>query len=170
MKIIEAIVNSIMDAHKSVSAAIEKKRKEQRVERFQEIARRLDNEAYRYSYQIVTKTMGDDVFLKFPDGSPILDLKLSIAIDMNELGTLSRCYRYALREKISSEKVQAMGREWKNWCSYVFNNSRFTGLVYQFEIPNTDDIFLMFVFVEKEYEQNFRKYMKNAKFNNKINF
>lgn len=169
MKIIEAIVNSIMDAHKSVSSAIEKKRKEQRVERFQEIARRLDNEAYRYSYQIVTKTMGDDVFLKFPDGSPILDLKLSIAIDMNELGTLSRCYRYALREKISSEKVQAMGREWKNWCSYVFNNSRFTGLVYQFEIPNTDDIFLMFVFVEKEYEQNFRKYMKNAKFNNKIN-
>jgi hypothetical protein len=169
MKIIEAIVNSIMDAHKSITEAIEKKRKEQRVERFQEIARRLDNEAYRASYQIVTKTVSDDVFLKFPDGSPILDLKLSIAIDMNELGTLSRCYRYALREKISSEKVQAMGREWKNWCSYVFNNSRFTGLVYQFEIPNTDDIFLMFVFVEKEYEQNFRKYMKNAKFNNKIN-
>ena len=170
MKIAEAIVNSVLDASKSISEAIAKKRKEQRVERFLEVARRLDNEAYRYSYQIVTKTMGDDVFLKFPDGSPILDLKLSIAIDMNELGTLSRCYRYALREKISSEKVQAMGREWKNWCSYVFNNSRFTGLVYQFEIPNTDDIFLMFVFVEKEYEQNFRKYMKNAKFNNKINF
>lgn len=169
MKIIEAIVNSIMDAHKSVSAAIEKKRKEQKIQRFLEVAERLDNEAYRYSYQIVTETMGKDVFLKFPDGSPWRDLKLSIAIDMVELGTLSRCYRYALREKISSEKVQAMGREWKNWCNYVFNNNRFTGLVYQYEIPNTDDIFLMFVFVEKDYEKNFRKYMKNAKFNNKIN-
>lgn len=168
MKIIEAIVNSIMDAHKSVSAAIEKKRKEQKIQRFLEVAERLDNEAYRYSYQIVTKTMGDDVFLKFPDGSPRRDLKLSIAIDMVELGTLSRCYRYALREKISSEKVEAMGREWRNWCSYVFNNNRFTGLVYQFEIPNTNDIFLMFVFVEKDYEQNFKKYMKNAKFDNKI--
>lgn len=170
MKIIEAIVNSIMDAHKSVSAAIEKKRKEQKIQRFLEVAEKLDNEAYKYSYQIVTKTMGDDVFLKFPDGSPRRDLKLSIAIDMVELGTLSRCYRYALREKISSEKVEAMGREWRNWCSYVFNNNRFTGLVYQFEIPNTNDIFLMFVFVEKDYEQNFKKYMKNAKFDNKIKF
>lgn len=55
----------------------------------------------------------------------------------------------------------------ENWCSDVFNN-RFTGLVYQYEIPNTDDIVLMFLFVEKEYEQNFKKYIKNAKFNNKI--
>lgn len=168
MKIAEAIVSSVLDAHKSISEAIAKKRKEQKIQRFLEVAEKLDNEAYRYSYQIVTKTMGDDVFLKFPDGSPRRDLKLSIAIDMVELGTLSRCYRYALREKISSEKVEAMGREWRNWCSYVFNNNRFTGLVYQFEISNTNDIFLMFVFVEKDYEQNFKKYMKNAKFDNKI--
>ena len=167
MKIAEAIVSSVLDAYKSISEAIAKKRKEQRVERFLELSRSLDNEAYRTSYQIVTKTISDDVFLKFPDGSPRRDLKLSISIDMNELGTLSRCYRYALREKISSEKVQAMGREWKNWCSYVFNN-RFTGLVYQYEIPNTDDIVLMFLFVENEYEQNFKKYIKSAKFNNKI--
>ena len=153
MKIAEAIVNSVLDASKSISEAIAKKRKEQRVERFLELSRSLDNEAYRTSYQIVTKTVSEDVFLKFPDGSPRRDLKLSIAIDMNE--------------KISSEKVQAMGREWKNWCSYVFNN-RFTGLVYQYEIPNTDDIVLMFLFVENEYEQNFKKYIKSAKFNNKI--
>lgn len=167
MKIAEAIVSSVLDAHKTISEAIAKKRKEQKIQRFLEVAERLDNEAYRTSYQIVTKTISDDVFLKFPDGSPRRDLKLSIAIDMVELGTLSRCYRYALREKISSEKVKAMGREWKNWCSYVFNN-RFTGLVYQFEIPNTDDVVLMFLFVENEYEQNFKKYVKNANFDNKI--
>ena len=167
MKIAEAIVSSVLDAHKSISEAIAKKRKEQKIQRFLEVAERLDNEVYRTSYQIVTKTISDDVFLKFPDGSPRRDLKLSIAIDMVELGTLSRCYRYALREKISSEKVKAMGREWKNWCSYVFNN-RFTGLVYQFEIPNTDDVVLMFLFVENEYEQNFKKYVKNANFDNKI--
>ena len=167
MKIAEAIVSSVLDAHKSISEAIAKKRKEQKIQRFLEVAERLDNEAYRTSYQIVTKTISDDVFLKFPDGSPRRDLKLSIAIDMVELGTLSRCYRYALREKISSEKVKAMGREWKNCCSYVFNN-RFTGLVYQFEIPNTDDVVLMFLFVENEYEQNFKKYVKNANFDNKI--
>ena len=99
MKIAEAIVNSVLDAHKSISEAIAKKRKEQKIQRFLEVAERLDNEAYRTSYQIVTKTISDDVFLKFPDGSPRRDLKLSIAIDMVELGTLSRCYRYALREK-----------------------------------------------------------------------
>lgn len=167
MKLIEAMVVSAIDTKKSILDAIDRKRKEERIEKHLQTVRRLDYYSINRAYQIVSDVVGSEVVLKADNGVPIGDIKASINIDMQKLGTLSRCYRYALREKISSEKINAMAREWKVSCSQFFEG-RFTGLVYQFELTASNDIILVFVFAEKEFEQNFKRFVKRAKSEGRI--
>jgi hypothetical protein len=167
MKLIEAMVVSAIDAKKSILDAIERKHKEQRIEKHLQTVRKLDYYSVNRSCQIVADVVGSEVLLKKENGVPVGNIVDSIDINMHELGTLSRCYRYALREKISSAKIDAMAREWKISCSQFFEG-RFTGLVYQFELTASNDIFLVFVFAEKEFEQNFKRFVKRAKSEGRI--